>query len=311
MIIYLCVKKSYTFVPKIKLFTYQKPPNLSTYLVKTAIQRFTTEGVVETEDNLAAEEPLEIVVAFGELHIRRRQSISITMRTPTGHDFELALGFLFTEGVIHQYKDVISVRYSANESDATTQTNVVQVDIHPSVKFDVAQLQRHFYTSSSCGICGKTSLDKVHTTACFFLKKGYPRVKSSILFDLPDKLRQAQSVFEATGAIHAAALFTTEGVLQTLREDVGRHNALDKLIGWGLQQNRLPLSDSILLVSGRSSFELVQKALMAGIPIVVAVGAPSSLAVQLADENNMTVIGFLKKKRFNVYSGFERVEFER
>jgi FdhD protein len=151
----------------------------------------------------------------------------------------------------------------------------------------------------------------VHTTACFFLKKGYPRVKSSILFDLPDKLRQAQSVFEATGEIHAAALFTTEGVLQALREDVGRHNALDKLIGWALQQNHLPLSNSILLVSGRSSFELVQKALMAGISIVAAVGAPSSLAVQLSDENNMTVIGFLKKKRFNVYSGFERVEFER
>jgi FdhD protein len=282
---------------------------LSNYLVKTAIQRVTTEGVEEAEDDLAAEEPLEIVLAFGEGHARRRQSISITMRTPTGHDFELAVGFLFTEGVISRYKDVISVRYASTEGNEAAQTNVVQVDVHPSVKLDVEKLQRHFYTSSSCGVCGKTSLDNVHTTSCFFLKKGHPRVKSLILFDLPDKLRQSQSVFEATGAIHAAALFTTEGVLIALREDVGRHNALDKLIGWALQQGRLPLSNSILLVSGRSSFELVQKALMAGIPIIAAVGAPSSLAVQLANENNMTLIGFLKNKRFNIYSSFERIEF--
>jgi FdhD protein len=281
---------------------------LSNYLIKTFIQRVNTEGVTEAEDDLATEEPLEIVLAFGALHERRRQSISITMRTPTGHDFELALGFLFTEGVISQYKDVISVRYASTESAERAQINVVQVDVHPSVKFEVDKLQRHFYTSSSCGICGKTSLDLVHTTSCFFLKKGYPNIKSTILFDLPDKLRGAQSVFETTGAIHAAALFNTEGSLIALREDVGRHNALDKLMGWAMQHENLPLSNSILLVSGRTSFELVQKALMAGIPIIAAVGAPSSLAVQLANENDMTLIGFLKNKRFNVYSGFERIE---
>jgi FdhD protein len=282
---------------------------LSKYLVKTVIQRVNREGVTEAEDDLAAEEPLEIVLAFGALHERRRQSISITMRTPTGHDFELALGFLFTEGVISRHQDVISVRYAANELDETAQMNVVQVDIHPSVKFDVDKLQRHFYTSSSCGVCGKTSLDMVQTTSCFSLKKGHPSVKSTILFDLPDKLRLEQSVFETTGAIHAAALFNTEGVLLALREDVGRHNALDKLMGWAMQHAHLPLSNSILLVSGRTSFELVQKAWMAGIPIIAAVGAPSSLAVQLAHENDMTLIGFLKNKRFNVYAGFDRIRF--
>jgi FdhD protein len=271
------------------------------------IQRVNTEGVFDDVDALAAEEPLEIVLAFGETNNRRRQSISVTMRTPTGNDFELALGFLLTEGVIKAYKDVISVRYTASELDEAAQTNVVQVDLHPSVKFDAERLQRHFYTSSSCGVCGKTSLDMVHTSSCFWLKKGSPIVKSTILMNLPEKLRQVQAVFAATGAIHAAALFDTAGVLIALREDVGRHNALDKLIGWAMQHSRLPLSDSILLVSGRSSFELVQKALMAGIPILAAVGAPSSLAVQLANENDMTVVGFLKNHRFNIYSGFERI----
>ncbi len=267
----------------------------------------TTEGVSESRDSLAAEEPLEIVVAFGESHIRRRQSISITMRTPTNQDFELALGFLFTEGVIQGFQDVISVRYAASELDETAQINVVQVDLKPTVSFDAAKLQRHFYTSSSCGVCGKTSLDMVQTTACFLLNKNLPKVKSTDLFDLPSKLREKQSVFEETGGIHAASLFDTEGVLIALREDVGRHNALDKLIGWAMQQQLLPLSNHILLVSGRSSFELVQKAMMAGLPILAAVGAPSSLAVQLADENSMTLIGFLKNNRFNIYSGFERI----
>lgn len=271
------------------------------------ILRVNTEGSSEDEDCLAIEEPLEIVVAFGETNNRRRQSISVTMRTPTGHDFELALGFLLTEGVISSVKDVISTRYTASEFDESAQTNVVQVDLKPSVKFDSAALQRHFYTSSSCGLCGKTSLENVKTTSNFWLKKDFPRVKSTILMQLPEKLRQAQSVFDETGAIHAAALFDTEGCLLALREDVGRHNALDKLIGWAIQNERLPLSNSILLVSGRSSFELVQKALMAGIPILAAVGAPSSLAVDLALENDMTVVGFLKNNRFNIYSGFERI----
>ncbi len=284
------------------------PNFLFNHSVHLPILRVNTEGAFADEDTLAGEEPLEIVLAFGETNHRRRQSISVTMRTPTGNDFELALGFLLTEGVIKAYKDVISVRYTASELDEAAQTNVVQVDLHPSVKFDAEKLQRHFYTSSSCGVCGKTSLDMVQTTTCFWLKKGFPSVKSSILMNLPEKLRQAQSVFDATGAIHAAALFDTEGSLIALREDVGRHNALDKLIGWAMQNKRLPLSNSILLVSGRSSFELVQKALMAGISILAAVGAPSSLAVQLANENDMTVVGFLKNNRFNIYSSFERIE---
>jgi FdhD protein len=284
------------------------PNFLAKHSVHLPILRVHTEGSSADTDALAAEEPLEIVLAFGKTNNRRRQSISVTMRTPTGNDFELALGFLLTEGVIKDYKDVISVRYTASELDEAAQTNVVQVDLKPSVTFDAAKLQRHFYTSSSCGVCGKTSLDMVQTTSCFWLKKGLPIVKSTILMGLPDKLRQAQSVFDATGAIHAAALFDTEGSLVALREDVGRHNALDKLIGWAMQNKQLPLSNYVLLVSGRSSFELVQKALMAGIPILAAVGAPSSLAVQLANDNDMTVVGFLKNNRFNIYSSFERIE---
>ncbi len=277
--------------------------------VKIPILRVDTEGGnLLMDDFLAAEEPLEIVLAYGAINNRRRQSISVTMRTPTGHDFELALGFLFTEGVIQSYQDVISIRYTGSELDKTAEMNVVQVDLQPSVTFDSAKLQRHFYTSSSCGVCGKTSLDMVQTSSCFLIKKGFPTIKSTILTTLPEKLRAAQAVFASTGAIHAAALFDTEGALIALREDVGRHNALDKLIGWAMQQNLLPLKNAVLLVSGRSSFELVQKALMAGIPILAAVGAPSSLAVQLAHENDMTVVGFLKSTRFNVYSCFERIK---
>ena len=277
---------------------------------QVSIWRVDTEGVAETDDVLAAEEPLEIVLAFGQNNQRKRRSISITMRTPTGHDFELALGFLLTEGVISAASDVLSVRYTASKLDESAQTNVVQVDLHPSVKFDFERLNRHFYTSSSCGVCGKTSIEMVETASCFFIPKGKPIVSKGILFDLPDKLRAAQSVFDETGAIHAAALFDTEGSLLALREDVGRHNALDKLIGWAMQNNRLPLHDTLLLVSGRTSFELVQKAMMAGVSIIAAVGAPSSLAVELADDFGMTLIGFLSKKRFNVYSGFERVKME-
>jgi FdhD protein len=284
-----------------------KPNFLSKNLVKIPIHRVTTEGMFEAQDALAAEEPLEIVIAFGALHQRRKQSISVTMRTPTGHDFELALGFLLTEGIINSYDAVISVRYTANQLEEAAQLNVVQVDLQPFITFDVGKLQRHFYTSSSCGVCGKASIDMIETASCFWLKQGLPVVKKHILFELPEKLRQAQTVFESTGAIHAAALFNTSGALIALREDVGRHNALDKLIGWAMQHDKLPLQNYILLVSGRSSFELVQKAMMAGIPILAAVGAPSSLAVQLAHENNMTMIGFLKNHRFNIYSCFERI----
>ena len=280
---------------------------LPSALSKLPIYRVDTEGGIATGDVVAQEEPLEIVLAFGQQPNWQKQSVSITMRTPTGHDFELALGFLLTEGVIKAASDVISVRYVASELDISAQTNVVQVDLTPSVQFDAQRLNRHFYTSSSCGVCGKTSIDMVEATSCFFIPKGKPVVKKEVLFNLPHKLRTAQTIFDETGSIHAAALFNTEGVLLALREEVGRHNALDKLIGWAMQNKRLPLHDTLLLVSGRTSFELVQKAMMAGIPILAAVGAPSSLAVALADDCGMTLIGFLKEKGFNVYVGFERV----
>ena len=260
---------------------------------------FGEENITEVEDSLAIEEPLEIRIGYGTAANRQRKAIAVTMRTP-GQDFELALGFLFTEGVIFSKNDVKSIRFVAE--------NVVLVDLNENVVFDLEKLNRNFYTTSSCGVCGKASLDAISTTTRFLLQKGFPKVSKDILSGLPEKLLAVQQAFIKTGGVHASMLHNTEGVALKIYEDVGRHNALDKLIGWAFQQDILPLKNHILLVSGRASFELIQKASMAGIPIVAAVGAPSSLAVELAEENGMTLIGFLKKDTFNVYTGFERVE---
>ncbi|MBL7813695.1 MAG: formate dehydrogenase accessory sulfurtransferase FdhD [Saprospiraceae bacterium] len=265
------------------------------------ILRINTEGGKIVDDKLTVEEPLEIVVGFGTAQKRQRQTIAVTMRTPD-HDFDLALGFLFTEGVIARKKDVANIRFLSE--------NKVLVDLNEHISLDINRLNRHFYTTSSCGVCGKSSLEAVATTSCFFLNPQKPLIRQDFFFDLPTKLRLAQSVFDETGGTHASALFDTEGVLLTVFEDVGRHNALDKLVGWALQQELLPLDNHILLVSGRTSFELIQKAVMAGIPIVAAVGAPSSLAVELAEENNVTLVGFLRKNGFNVYSGSQRIDFK-
>ena len=259
-------------------------------------------------DKLATEAPLEIVLAFGDSSARQQKSISITMRTPDESDADLVLGFLFTEGIIGSAKDVSSVRYSSNaDFDEALQRNTVQVELFGTVKPDIDRLERHFYTSSSCGVCGKASVDLVRQQSSFLLDGNFPKISPDSLYLLPSKLRSAQSVFEDTGGIHASALFDTEGKLLCLREDVGRHNALDKLIGWALRTGHIPLKDKVLLLSGRISFELVQKASMAGIPIVAAIGAPSSLAVELALESNVTLVGFLQQDRMNVYSGIERI----
>ena len=221
------------------------------------------------------------------------------MRTP-GKDSELALGFLFTEGIIDSMDQVLSVN-SFSE-------NIITIAFKENVIFNIKKLEKHFYTSSSCGICGKTSIEAIRTIKSSTVKNESPIINSSVIHNLPSALRKKQNIFEQTGGLHASAIFNSEGELILLCEDVGRHNALDKLIGSALKNNILPLEKFILLLSGRASFELIQKATMAGITIVASIGAPSSLAVELAIERKMTLIGFLRNEHFNIYCGKERIE---
>jgi FdhD protein len=271
------------------------------------ILRVRGEARLAEHDPVAIEEPLEIRVECGPSAQRIKRSISITMRTP-GHDFELAAGFLFTEGIVRSPADIERVAYCGPSPEPKPPTNVVRVELRPDVKLDLERLSRHFYTSSSCGVCGKSSIDALRSQSSFALDTSDGLVVAEeVLHLLPERLRAAQGAFDATGGIHASALFNPKGELLELREDVGRHNALDKLIGGGLLAGKLPAKDSVLLVSGRASFELVQKASMAGIPVFAAVGAPSSLAIELARETGMTLIGFLRNRGFNIYSHPERV----
>lgn len=254
-----------------------------------------------TTDALAVEEPLEIRLGYEAEGERRQQSISITMRTP-GHDFDLAAGFLFTEGIVQRAEQIASIQHCGG------QANVVRVELAADLQLDLTRLQRHFYTSSSCGVCGKTSIEALQANACPVLPKSEWQMDANLIHGLPAALRAAQPIFDSTGGLHAAGLFQTTGELVVLREDVGRHNAVDKLIGAQFLTGNLPLHKNLLLVSGRASFELVQKALMAGIPILAAVGAPSSLAVTLAAEFGMTLLGFVRDEKFNIYCGTERVK---
>ncbi len=254
------------------------------------------------EDTLAVEEPLEISLSYGVSPKRYRKSISVTMRTP-GNDAELAIGFLYTEGIISGLADISYIKRVDGRYG-----NALRVDLKEEVQVNINRLDRNFYTSSSCGTCGKTSLEAVKTicknaetqkdTICF---------SAELIYALPQILRNKQSIFDATGGLHGCGLFNSSGNLCLSREDVGRHNALDKLIGAALQQDLSPLNHSLLLLSGRVSFELIQKAYVAGIKVVAAVGAPSSLAVQTAGEFGMTLIGFLRGETFNIYSGAHRV----
>lgn len=252
----------------------------------------------ERQDQLTVEEPLGVRITFGPLRNRTWKVLSITMRTP-GHDPELAAGFLFTEGIVSDPAQILALEPGAGGS-------VVRVDLHPSVGVDHLRLERHVYTTSSCGICGKTSLEAVDLI-CEGPRAGGKRIPAEVVHSLPQRLRDAQPTFDRTGGLHAAALFDADGNLCGVREDVGRHNAVDKLIGTEFLANRLPLADRILFVSGRASFELVQKAAMAGAPVFAAVGAPSSLAVQLADRLGVSLLGFVRDGRFNVYAGAERI----
>ncbi|MFF3749026.1 formate dehydrogenase accessory sulfurtransferase FdhD [Streptomyces sp. NPDC002018] len=259
------------------------------------------DGAVSARpDTLVAEEPLEIRL--------NGKPLAITMRTP-GDDFALAAGFLVSEGVLARGADVRSIVYCAGAKDDGSNTyNVVDVQLAPGVPVPDITLERNVYTTSSCGLCGKASLDAVRTTARFPIEDA-PRlqVEPALLSGLPDRLRAAQQVFDRTGGLHAAALFSETGEMLDIREDVGRHNAVDKLVGRALRQDLLPLSRAILLVSGRASFELAQKAVMAGIPVLAAVSAPSSLAVDLAAETGLTLVGFLRGSSMNVYAGDERI----
>lgn len=258
------------------------------------------------EDLLAVEEPLEIRLGYGPLADRTRRTVSLTMRTP-GSDLELAAGFLYTEGIISERIQIVELRNSGPRVEPGNYHNVARVELHPGVELDLGRLQRHFYTTSSCGVCGKTSLEALEVATGRSPLTSSFQVEPELLVSLPDKLRAAQEVFGRTGGLHASALFSLDGTLLCVREDVGRHNALDKLIGVQLLGDTLPLSERILLLSGRASFELLQKAFVAGVPLVAAVGAPSSLAVELAERFGITLVGWLRGGRFSIYSHPERV----
>jgi FdhD protein len=257
-------------------------------------------------DCVAVEEPLEIRLVYGPADKRALRSFSVTMRTP-GNDEELAVGFLVSEGIVRRRSDVDAVRPCGPEIGPMKLRNTVRVELSASVEVDIQRLQRHVYTTSSCGVCGKTSLEALAIGEPPPIPADGPLIPAEAIKALPERLRQSQKVFDRTGGLHAAGLFDANGNILALREDVGRHNAVDKLIGAEFLAERLPLCERGIIVSGRASFELMQKALMAGIPVLAAVGAPSSLAVQLAVEFNMTLIGFLRDGRFNVYNGRWRV----
>lgn len=262
----------------------------------------------QTDDLLAVEEPLEIRIGFGNKDDRNQKNISVTMRTP-GHDFELALGFLFTEGIIENTAQISQIKYCTELNSQKDNENIVRAELHENVTIDFSKIQRNFYTTSSCGVCGKASIDAIKTVCNLTESSPEFAVSHSVILSLPQKLRMQQNVFEYTGGLHACALFDTNGNLVLLREDVGRHNALDKLIGAviGSKNKETSFNNKILLLSGRASFELIQKAAMAQIKMVCAVGAPSSLAVQTANEFGITLIGFLRENRFNIYSETHRI----
>jgi FdhD protein len=280
-------------------------------MAESSIKQVTIIKVDDAErtdalDSLAIEEPLEIRLAYHADGERVIKNVSVTMRTP-GNDAELAAGFLFTEGIIKSKEEIDTMEYCFIAC-AENKENVIQLSLADGVIPNLHNTERNFYTTSSCGVCGKGSINAIRTVSSFIKQKDeHNSVDAVILYLLPEILKQHQAIFADTGGLHASALFNTDGKLLLVREDVGRHNALDKLIGAALNKNWLPLDQSVLLLSGRASFELVQKAAMAGINIIVAVGAPSSLAVELAAEFNITLAGFLRGRRFNIYTAAHRI----
>lgn len=259
------------------------------------------------DDIIVVEEPLEIRLGYGPMDMRDEINVSITMRTP-GNDFELATGFLFTEGVIKSGEDILSIKYCTNHQKSEQQYNIVRVELMPHIEFDASTFNRNFYMTSACGICGKASIDAIAVHCIKSELNDSLKIDKQLVFSLSDKLKQKQTIFNNTGGIHAAALFSNKGELLLTMEDVGRHNALDKLIGSLIALNKIKLAENaVLFLSGRASFELLQKATIAGVKIVCAVGAPSSLAVQTAEEFGITLIGFLRDGRFNIYTHQTRI----
>jgi FdhD protein len=274
------------------------------------ISKFHRDRVIRFADSIAIEEPLEIRVVYGATGQRRSKNLSITMRTP-GNDPELAAGFLLSEGIIQSPSELIGFESDGPISDGADVGNTIFVELSESTEFDPGKFQRHFYATSSCGVCGKASLETLRNQHVKPILESV-KVERELIFQLPEMLRKQQGVFDVTGGLHASGLFDFEGNLLSVREDVGRHNAVDKLIGSQIlaqsgQSGMLALSGHLLVVSGRASFELMQKALVARIPVLVAVGAPSSLAVELAREFKMVLIGFTSGERFNVYAGDDQI----
>lgn len=269
------------------------------------IQRVSADSITQQTDTLAVEEPLEIRLGFTENGKRTHKAVSITMRTP-GNDFELAAGFLFTEGILQNRSQINSIKHCGKFPN---NQNTVRIDLNENTNIDLKKLERNFYTTSSCGVCGKTSLEALFVSGAKAIdRKDSVKIAAETIHKLPRKLKENQTVFGETGGLHAAALFDSAGKLESLREDVGRHNAVDKLLGAEFLDENPPLSSKILFLSGRASFELVQKAVMAQIPVICAVGAPSSLAVEAAVKFNVTLLGFVRDARFNIYCGVERIE---
>jgi FdhD protein len=267
--------------------------------VRRPVVRVRERGVSRRPDALAAEEPLEIRI--------EGKPLAVTMRTP-GHDVELVHGFLLTEGVITSADDIATARYCDSVDDTGRNTyNVLDLALAPGVAPPDDSVERRFYTTSSCGVCGKASLDAVRTRTAFSPADDPVTIDAEVLFGLPDALRAAQKVFDSTGGLHGAGLFRADGTLLAVREDVGRHNAVDKVVGHALLSGAVPAAGTVLMVSGRASFELTQKAVMAGIPALAAVSAPSSLAAEMAEDAGMTLVGFLRGRSMNIYAGASRV----
>jgi FdhD protein len=268
------------------------------------IKKFKPKGIEEFPDLVVIEEPLEIRLGFGEEHNRQQKSISVTMRTPTGHDLELALGFLFTEGIISSFNDVLSILY-CTDAGRQAEENIVRVELKPQIEVNLLSPERHFYSTSSCGICGKASIEAIEQKCTILPKTGF-KISAEYIKILTEVLAKNQVFFKHTGGLHAAMILNKAETC-LLREDIGRHNALDKVIGAALQQNLLPLTDVVLIMSSRASFELIQKAAMAGISIMACVGSPSSLAIETAQVLGITLIGFLREESFNVYTHTDRI----
>ena len=282
-------------------------PRPAASAVRTTVERVVGTATTHATDLLAVEAPLEISLGYGPTGQRQTHSLAVTMRTP-GHDAELVAGFLLSEGIISQPSDIQRIEHHADPRRPEERGNVIRAELAPEVVLALDRLERHFYTTSSCGVCGKTSIAAVRNAACPLPPAlDSPRVAPAVIHALPERQRAAQAVFEQTGGLHATALFSAAGELLLLREDVGRHNAFDKVVGASLLAGQFPLHQQVVLVSGRASLELVQKAAMAGVAIMAAVGAPSSLAVEAAEEFGLTLLGFVRNERFNIYTHESRI----